>query len=146
MTVTMNEMVEEAQARLGILAKLGADSALVKGWQAPGTPERRLPYSERIEVKAGDVHPMRDEYMEQVAWLEENTECVVYQATVEHSIMGDLLDLFVVTGERDNWEAEREALRNGTARAWVAALDMPTASDWFEVDFEVIDGALVRVG
>lgn len=146
MTLTMNEMEEEAKVRLGILAELGADSELTEGWQSPGTPERRLPYSERVEVKAADIHPMRDEYMEQVAWLEDSAECVVYQATVEHSIMGDLLDLFVVTGERENWEAEREALRRGTARAWVAALDMPTASAWFDVDFEVIDGALVRVG
>ena len=146
MTVTMNEMVEEAQVRLGILAEMGADNALVEGWQAPSTPERRLPYSERVEVKAADIHPMRDEYMEQVAWLEDNTECVVYQATVEHSIMGDLLDLFVVTSERDNWEAEREALRRGTARAWVAALDMPASSAWFEIDFEIVDEALVRVG
>lgn len=142
----MKELEEEARMRLGILAELGADSALVEGWQAPGTPERRLPYSERVEVKAADIHPMRDEYMEQVAWLEESADLLVYQATVEHSIMGDLLDLFVVTGERENWEAERGALRNGTARAWVAALDMPAASAWFDVDFEVIDGALVRVG
>ena len=146
MSHALKELEEEARLRLGILAELGADSALTQGWQSPGTPERRLPYSERVEVKAADVHPMRDEYMEQVAWLEESADCVVYQATVEHSIMGDLLDLFVVTGERENWEAEREALRAGTARAWVAALDLPTASDWFEVDFEVIDGALVRVG
>lgn len=146
MSVTMNELVEEARVRLDILAELGADSELTEGWQGPGTPERRLPYSERVEVKAADIHPMRDEYMEQVAWLEESAECVVYQATVEHSIMGDLLDLFVVTGERETWEAEREALRRGTARAWVAALDMPASSAWFEIDFEVIDGALVRVG
>ncbi|MBR6458919.1 MAG: hypothetical protein IKS49_02005 [Actinomycetaceae bacterium] len=146
MSHALNELEEEARLRLGILAEMGAETALTEGWQAPGTPERLLPYSERVEVKAGDVHPMRDEYMEHVAWLEESAECVVYQATVEHSIMGDLLDLFVVTGERENWEAEREALRRGTARAWVAALDLPTASDWFEVDFEVIDGALVRVG
>lgn len=146
MSVTMNEMVEEARARLDILTELGADSALTEGWQAPGTPERRLPYSERVEVKSADIHPMRDEYMEQVAWLEENLGMLVYQATVEHSIMGDLLDLFVVTGEREAWEAEREALRRGSARAWVAALDMPASSAWFDVDFEVIDGALVRVG
>ena len=146
MSHALEELEEEARLRLGILAEMGADNALVEGWQAPGTPERRLPYSERVEVKAGDVHPMREEYMEQVAWLEESAECVVYQATVEHSIMGDLLDLFVVTGERENWEAEREALRRGTARAWVAALDMPASSAWFEIDFEVVDGALVRVG
>ena len=157
---TQLELVNEARLRLAILEDMGADSRLTGAWA--GTPAGAGAdavvldeahsqaagrfYSERVNLHEGDVQPLRNEYAEQISWLEQSTEFLVYQVTVEHSIMGDLLDLFVVPAEPEEWEAQRDALREGKARAYVVALDMPHDTGWWDIEFEIVDQTLIRVG
>ncbi len=157
---TQRELETEARARLAILSELGADTRLAGAWAglpaAQGANGVALDdahsqaagrfYSERVNLREADIQPLRNEYSEHIAWLEQSTGVLVYQATVEHSIMGDLLDLFAVPADPAGWQAEREALRTGRVRAYVVALDMPHDTDWWDIEFDIEDGALIRVG
>lgn len=153
------ELAAEARERLAILEHMGTDARLTGAWAgqpAHGTENLELDdahsqaagrfYSERVNLREADIQPLRNEYGEQIAWLEQSTGGLVYQATVEHSIMGDLLDLFLVPAAPEEWEAQKEALREGKARAFVVALDMPHDTGWWDIEFEVVDAALIRVG
>lgn len=156
--VTQQDIEAEARERLAVLTQMGVDPRLTGTWAntPPATSVVDLDeahsraagrfYSERVNLREADIQPLRNEYADEIAALEESTGGLVYQVTVEHSIMGDLLDLFFVPADPATWEDDKAALREGRAHAYVVALDMPQDTSWWDIEFEVEDGALIRVG
>ncbi|MBP3222784.1 MAG: hypothetical protein J6M18_02525 [Actinomycetaceae bacterium] len=139
---TREELEQEAQLRLNSLKEMGLSTTYTSFITNSDT---RM-YSERVGITEGDPQPLRQEYIDSIAWFEKHTGNCVYAVTVEHSIMGDLLDLVYVSKNKEEWETERTQLDNGYARAYVVSLDQPSATDYFDFYFKLVDGNLVRVG
>ena len=77
--------------------------------------------------------------------FEERTGAVVYHATSEPSVEGDLLDLLFVARDEGEWRNEAEALEAKRPRAFVVNLDEPHRSGYRDVAFRLRAGGLVRI-
>lgn len=142
--MTLRELQhEEAVKRIEILDLLGD----VKQRFEKKCKNHNLYYAERINKQYPavlyflDNHP---EYVQIVKTFEEKHEAVVYFATLTHMEFGDLLDLYYVGREKEEWHIDREDLEDGRALVY-SIIPGDNRGDFGYIGFRKVHGALERI-
>lgn len=137
---------EEAIARLEILEKKGLHPNVLREFKASG----RVNYSERVNfagLVCGVLYWLDGEerYASVVQEFEEEHGALVYHLTHERTSFGELIDLFYISREQDEWELDREDLNNGYALSYVHNFADPDfLSEFGGISYTVSGGGLVR--
>ena len=136
---------EEAIRRLEYLQGKGLEEAPVREFKADGT----VNYSERAKfgnALIGILYWVRNEarFAEAIRKFEEENDAIVFHATHEHTNFGELLDLFFVSAEQEEWEMEFDDLRSGYAFCHVLNLSDPMLSEFGTIGYECALGGLIR--
>lgn len=146
----MDNMIKEAQRkeairRLEYLQDKGLEPTPVREFKANGT----LNYSERLplgDMAAGILYWVKNEerFDKAIRELEAEHGVLVYHATHECTNVGELLDLFFVSGEQEEWEMEFDDLREGYAFCYVVNFDMPDFSEFGTIGYRCSGGGVIR--
>lgn len=87
----------------------------------------------------------KDEYVEKVRKIEQERNIFVYHCILNHTIDGDLLTMLYVSEYQDEWDFEKNDLRNGCTDAYVCNLNRDIDSEFGSVQITGVNGGLVRV-
>lgn len=85
-----------------------------------------------------------EKWLDLVNKFEEKTNNLVYHAQFTRTSYGDMLSLFFVSSEEEEWEQEREDLKNKEIYAYVINLDEPDFSEYGLIGIESKMGGVVR--
>ncbi|MEX3623755.1 hypothetical protein [Viridibacillus arvi] len=105
---------EEAMARLNILSVMDDVKELFK-------KNNRLYYSERQNkiFKAVLYFVEAQEFIDKIRSFEKSNKALVYHVQLTHTEFGDSYSLLYVSNNTNEWESDKEDLRNGDAYAMV---------------------------
>ena len=143
---------EEASARLGILEGMGLDPSARRAFDEGG----RICFDGTVDSVFGPVRLkclMQEDFpasradeplMRQVRAFEEKFGALVFFATHEFLPFGEVLDLFYVSQDAEEWEDDRAMLSERRAYVKACNLDDDMMSDIGVICFEVSEGGLVR--
>jgi len=135
----------EAEARLRILEDKGLMPEVLRDFEQ-GT----LNYSERLALPGFgtcgilywvDGNP---EFEKAIREVEERYGVVAYHATHETFGFGEVLDIFCVSRDADEWEQDRADLEEGYSLVYSANLDCDWCSEFGTISFAARGGGLVH--
>lgn len=132
---------EEALIRLKMLK---VDKSVIDGFSKK---EPVIFYSERqSSFFDGILYWMSNEesYQETVKTLQEKIGCLVYHAQLCHTDIGDMLTLLYVSNNPDEWEEDKQMLKEKSAFAYVANLSDPDMSVFGDVGIVPKNGGVSR--
>lgn len=134
----------EAARRLKMLARKGLHPDVVRQFEDEGLVD----YSERISFGGGAAGGLywvdESNFAARIKNVEESEGILVYHATHEHTGFGELLDLFYVSKDVEEWSADHEDLEQGYTFAYVLNLDDDLCSEYGSIGFRVSGGGLIR--
>lgn len=154
---TPEEMRQEAENRLEILTKMGLLKDVLKDFKKPVDGKYDRYYTENQPYGFGTLYWLgqgeTDEGGTKIADLisdfEEEKNALVYHAAHQAFLFGgidrmELIDLFYVSQYKDEWEDDKEQLKQG--RAFVYALNRTWAdgSEFGWIEFYCPAGGLAR--
>lgn len=146
MKITKEQQREEAIARLRILEEKGLMPQVRRDFEQ-GT----INFSERMTIPGlgtnGILFWLHDnpEFDKAVRDFEERTDSVVYHATHEvFEGIGKILDLFYVSKYAEEWQQDRDDLKDGYSMVYAVNLDVDWCSEFGTVSFAACGGGLVR--
>lgn len=146
MKITKEQQREEAIVRLRILEEKGLMPQVRRDFEQ-GT----INFSERMTIPGlgtnGILYWLHDnpEFDKLVRDFEERTDSVVYHATHEvFEGIGKILDLFYVSKYAEEWQQDRDDLKDGYSMVYAVNLDVDWCSDFGTVSFAACGGGLVR--
>lgn len=131
---------QEAIARLKMLKVM---PNVVKDFEKNG----RVYYSERQNKFFNAILYWLDnneKYVEIVKEKERKHNIMVYHCQLTHTNFGDLLSLLYVSADEDNWEYERNDIKDGITYCYVANLDSEYDSDWGTIGIAPSQGGVLR--
>lgn len=105
---TREEMKKEAVARM---KSLGMLPQAVKEFEKAGVLEQ--------SENRGVLYWLDDETKEMVSKFEQETGCLVFHVILSHTNIGKMYSLLYVCSEEEEWELDREDLKEGIAIAHV---------------------------
>ena len=97
-----------------------------------------------LSESGGFLYWLTDEQKEHVSAFEEEHNALVYHAIHDDTWFGELLTFLYVSDHQEEWEADREELRDGYACAYVKNLDDDYCSEFGGIRFKQQFGGLVR--
>lgn len=140
-----NLQMQQAIERLEILEKeYLLHENVLKEFKEDGT----IYYSENLGgAFSGILYWLanKDEYVEKVRKIEQERNIFVYHCILNHTIDGDLLTMLYVSEYQDEWDFEKNDLRNGCTDAYVCNLNRDIDSEFGSVQITGVNGGLVRV-
>lgn len=141
---TKEERKAEALKRLERLEAMGLHPNVRREFE-----DGVLNYSDRVSfcgAPMGALYWLAGEkrFAEAVAEFEDEYACTAYHATHEHTEFGELLTVFYVGENKEEWELDWEDLDVQHACCYVVNLDAPFLSEFGGVGFRVSGGGLVR--
>lgn len=131
---------EEALKRMKMLSLM---SNVIKDFEKNG----KVYYSERQNAMFNAILYWVDnepKFAKIIQEKEKKNNILVYHCQLTHTQFGDLLSLLFVSDDEDNWEDERQELRNGIAYCYVANLDCEYDSDWGTIGIKPSMGGVLR--
>ena len=136
------EQIKEATKRL---AMLDLHPNVLKEWRESNT----LYYSERARwgnTPVGILYWIsnKEKLVEAVRDFQNKYDAVVYHCTHEYFEFGEVLDMFYVSKNKEDWEQDREDLKSGYAFVNACNLDDASMSDFGTIGFKAVGGGLVR--
>lgn len=135
---------QEALRRLKMLESKGLLPEAVRQFEIEGL----VNYSDRISFGHGAAGGLfwidESNFTACIKDLEESEGFLVYHATHEHTDFGELLDLFHVSKDTQEWGIDRDDIEEGYSLAYVANLDDDACSEYGSIGFAVSGGGLVR--
>lgn len=136
-------IVNEIQRRLDIL---GYDvNRIYQYLLGPKDPET-LTCDLVLYFDAADLGPEGDETMI-IQNIETNYGVKVYAAiTTQCGELGEMLTLLTISGNKAEWQREREDLEARMPIAYVQNLTYPELSEWGTVVLKTHDGIVERIG
>lgn len=139
-----SKLKEEAIARLEMLQKQGLLKNVVKDFK-----EKDLRYYSLQSPLGGMLYWLNDlgggeEYQKAVEEFEEKNNCLVYHAIVTRFEFGTCLSMLFVSEYEEEWEMEREDLKEGIAFGYVKNLDDEWCSEFGSFAYAVASGGLIR--
>ena len=152
MSVTRQQQLEEAVARLEILTNMGLHPDVLDQFRESG----RVFYSDRnpmFGVPVGVLFWVDNDtatsdtgtsFTEVIAAFEERFNAVVYHATHERFTFGEVLDLYYVSEYEEEWPRDRADLAAGHAFVYAANLTDDFMSDLGTIAFRIAGGGLLR--
>lgn len=93
----------------------------------------------------GILYWLNDDEKEQVRKFEEETGNLVYHAILDHLEFGDCLALLYVSEDEEEWEMEREDLKEMYPMSYVCNLDEPMFSEYGTIGIQPRFGGLARI-
>lgn len=154
---TMEEMRQEAQARLEILTKKGLLPAVLKDFKRPALGEYDRYYTENMPYGIGTLYWLgqgeTDEGGTKIADLisdfEEKSGGFVYHAAHQAFLFGgiermEMIDLFYVSKHKDEWEDDKEQLKKGRAFVYAMNRTWRDGSEFGWIEFYCPAGGLAR--
>lgn len=137
--------IKQAMERLEILEKeYLLHENVLKEFREDGT----IYYSENLGgAFSGILYWLanKDEYVEKVRKIEQERNIFVYHCILNHTMDGDLLTMLYVSEYQDEWEFEKNDLKNGCTDAYVCNLNYDIDSEFGSVQITGVNGGLVRV-
>ena len=126
---------------------MGLYKPMIKDFKDKGT----LYYSERTML-GGILYWISNEpvWQEAIRNFEKNNDVLVYHATHEYTAIGEMLDLFYVNSEEEEWESFKEDIREKdhgnafTTCIHTVNLTYPELSEFGYACFREQAGGLVR--
>ena len=131
-TILYNQQKEEAVSRLKSLKVM---PQIIKEFESESTV-----YSS----ESGYLYCLSKEQEEDVKAFEEEHGAVVYHVIRSFTCFGELLALLYVSKHQDEWQYDREDLKEGEAIAYVKNLDNELCSEFGSIGVEERFGGLVR--
>ena len=107
----------------------------------------RVYYSERQNALFNAVLYWLDnneEWEEMVKKFEKKHHYLVYHCQLTHLPFGDCLSLLYVSDDEEQWENDKEDLKNGYAYCFVKNLQCDYDSDWGTIGVKPSMGGIVR--
>lgn len=86
------------------------------------------------------------EYVDLVKEFEKKTHYLVYHCQLTHTHFGDLLSLFYVSTNEQEWEMDKEDLKRGIMFVYVANVNEPTFNEYGTIEIKPSMGGVARVG
>lgn len=133
MKVTIEEKKNEAIARMKLLH---LHPNVIREFES----ENILNLSE----SGGFLYWLTDAQKEHVLAFEKEYNALVYHIIHDYTEFGELLTFLYVSDHQEEWEADREELREGYACAYVKNLDDDGCSELGGICFKAQYGGLVR--
>lgn len=134
MKATKEQMKQEALDRMKLL-KLHPN--VIKEFKE----EDKLNYSMGIH---GILYWATDEIGEVVQKFENQTGYLVYHVIHNNTEIGRMLTLLYVSTEMEEWNADKQDLREGCPLAYVENLTYPDCSEFGSVGVKSLNGGVVR--
>ncbi len=134
MAVTKAMTKEEALKRMDIL-KLHPN--VIKEFKEQGV----LNYSYSV---LGFLYWLTEETQARVNTFEKETGYLVYHVIENETSIGRLVTLLYVSTESDEWEQDKQDLREGFALAFVVNADDELCSEFGSVGLKSVNGGVVR--
>lgn len=135
---------KEAARRLKMLEGKGLHPDVVRQFETEGL----VNYSDRISFGHGAAGGLfwidESNFAARIKDLEESEGFFVYHATHEHTDFGELLDLFHVSKDIEEWHTDRKDIEEGYSFVYVVNLDDDICSEYGSIGFAVSGGGLVR--
>ena len=140
-----NLQIQQAIERLEILEKeYLLHENVLKEFKEDGT----IYYSENLGgAFSGILYWLenKNEYVEKVRKIEKERNIFVYHCILNHTIDGDLLTMLYISEYQDEWEYEKNDLKNGCIDVYVCNLSRDIDSEFGSVQITCVNGGLVRV-
>lgn len=92
----------------------------------------------------GILYWLNEEQKEFVSKVEEDKNILVYHIIHSHTEFGELLSMLYVTSDQEEWEFDREYLKEGYPIAYVANLSAPECSEFGSIGVQPCIGGLRR--
>lgn len=154
---TRKEMRQEAQSRLEILTEMGLFPAVLKDFKNPVDGKYDRYYTENMPYGTGTLYWLgqgeTDEGGTKITDLinefEEKHNCFVYHASYQAVLFGgtdrmELIDLFLVTQYKDEWEDDRAKLKEGLSFIYSLNRTWKDGSEFGWIEFFFPAGGLCR--
>lgn len=109
----------------------------------------KLYYSERLNQMFNAVLYWVDnnkEWSNLIEEFERKWSVMVYHCQLTHTTFGDILSLLYVTKDEEEWEQDRQDIKDGIAYAKCINLSDETLSDYGYIGIKSSMGGIVRVG
>lgn len=97
-----------------------------------------------VSENGGFLYWVNDEQKKIIQEFEEKNNAVVYHIIHGQTNIGELLNILYVSDWHEEWEMDRDDLRNGQALAYVKNLTMPDCSEFGSIGVAESIGGLVR--
>ena len=94
--------------------------------------------------RVGVLYWANEEQIEIINKFEKKFNALVYHGILTHYEYGDMLALLYVSDGEDEWELDRDDIRNNLAYAWVENLFDPECSEIGQIQFKRAFGGLIR--
>lgn len=141
--VSKSELRNEIQRRLDIL---GYDARRMYQYLLAPKDPVTLTRDLVLYFDAEDLGPEGDETMI-IQNIETNYGVKVYAAiTTQCGELGEMLTLLTISGNKAEWQREREDLEARMPIAYVQNLTYPELSEWGTVVLKTHDGIVERIG
>lgn len=132
MTPTLEEQKKECLNRLKLS---GVCSEVITDFE-----KGQLYKTERL----GILYYLNDTEMAVVKTFEKKHKAVVYHILHSNTEFGELLAILYVSKYKEEWEIDREDLKQGVALSYVYNLSCPEYSEFGSIGFSARYGGLVR--
>lgn len=141
---TLAEKKAEAIKRMKII---GLMPNVIEEFEKDGT----IYYSETIDRRSifgqGILYWLSNnpEWEEFVKAFEKKSNSLVYHAELSYLAFGTCLSLFYVSNYDEEWERDREDLKEGYAFVYVWNMDDNLCSEFGTIMFKPVNGGIVRI-
>lgn len=92
----------------------------------------------------GALFWLSDKEQEKVKEIEEEYGITVYHMTHERMEFGELYDLLYVSSHKDEWERDRQDLKDGYPCVYVLNMEDPFCSEFGSIGIRSVGGGLIR--
>lgn len=134
MTVTKAMMKAEALERMDIL---NLHPNVIKEFKEQGV----LNYSYSV---LGFLYWLTEETQARVNAFEKETGYLIYHVIEDETSIGRLITFLYVSADSDEWERDKQDLREGSALAYVVNADDELCSEFGSVGLKSVNGGVVR--
>ena len=94
----------------------------------------------------GFMYWLSDEEKEMVHKFEEEYHALVYHVIKSRTEFGTLLNFLYVSDSKEEWEMDREDIKDGYVFIYCKNLDDDICSEFGSICYKSVNGGLVRVG
>ncbi len=116
--------------------------AMVQAGLAPVTSREFLRYGSIFYSQGpdGTLYSLEDNdwLADTVSYFEESYDAVAYYGIITDSVQGQLLNIFYVTEDREQWGTERQWLDNLSPMVYIENLDHPELSSFGSIHFRMV--------
>lgn len=140
--VSKSQLRNEVQRRLDILGyEIDREYTFIRSTDDYTSDDYRL----IIYFDPLGLGPYQDDY-KYIQRIEENYGVTVYAVIVNGFEIGEMLTLLTISGNKAEWQREREDLEARMPIAYVQNLTYPELSEWGTVMLKTHDGIVERIG